>query len=176
MQIVAADSSSLIYLSKAGLLLPFSQLVHLIISERVFGECTYLPWAEDAEEINGLVQQKKILVHSVPEFWLSTPPSLGQGERSTIELWYLSNADEMLIDDRQGIKICKQWKIPFICAILVPTILWRHNLLSCPEEALDLVEKICQIGRYAQWIIDYTKEAILSLEPGQNKKIDQHPV
>ena len=158
MQTIIADSSSLIYLSKANLLGSYTQLVRLIISPHVYEECTRQLWTEDAQQIRDLVQEKRITIYTVPEVNHLALPHLGAGEKSTIELYYSLKADSIMIDDRKGIQICKKYRIPFLCAILVPGMLQQGHMLSGPDETDQFIEKICQIARYDQWIIQYAKE------------------
>ena len=158
MQVIVGDSSSLIYLSKVALLSSYAQLVHLIISPQVYEECTRLPWSEDAREIRHLVRKKKITICRIPEANQPPLPCLGAGEKSTIELYYALKADSVMIDDRKGIRVCKKQRIPFICAILVPGILQQSHVLSGPDETDRFIEKISQVGRYEQWIVNYAKE------------------
>ena len=158
MQTIIADSSSLIYLSKANLLCSYTQLVRLIISPHVYEECTRRLWSVDARQIRDLVQEKHITLCPIPEVNQLALPHLGAGEKSTIELYYVLNADSVMIDDRKGIQVCKKYRIPFLCAILVPGMLQQSHILSGPDETDQFIEKICRIGRYAQWIIQYAKE------------------
>ncbi|MGA1875693.1 MAG: hypothetical protein ACMUIA_08790 [bacterium] len=161
MQTITADSSSLIYLSKTGLLPLFAQVVHLAISHHVYRECTRPPWPDDARHIHHLVESGIMTVYEIPSAYHLPLPRLGAGERSTIELWYFLKADSVMIDDRKGICLCRQREIPFLCAILVPGIL-KQNLILRDQKEVDLcIEKICQVGRYAQWIIDYAKREAL---------------
>lgn len=158
LQTIIGDSSSLIYLSKVSLLRPYAQVVRLIISPQVYEECMRRPWSNDARQIQDLVQEKRLAICPVPEADQVVLPHLGAGEKSTIELYYLLKADAVMIDDRKGIKLCKRRRIPFLCAILVPALLQRSHLLSSPDEVDRLIEKICQIGRYEGWIVQYAKE------------------
>lgn len=158
MQTVIGDSSSLIYLSKASLLCTYAQLVRLIASPQVYEECTRHSCSEDARRIRDLVQEKWIAICPVPEVDQLALPHLGAGEKSTIELYYFLKADSVMVDDRKAIKVCMKRRIPFLCAILVPAILQQNHLLSGPDETDRLIEKICQIGRYGRWIIQYARE------------------
>jgi predicted nucleic acid-binding protein len=158
LQTIIGDSSSLIYLSKADLLCSYAQIVRLIISPHVYEECTRQMWAEDAQQIRGMVQEKRITICPVPDVNQLTLSHLGAGEKSTIELYYLLKADSIVIDDRKGIRICQKHHIPFLCAILVPGILQQSRMLSGPDETDQFIEKICRIGRYNQWIIQYARE------------------
>lgn len=154
---IIGDSSSLIYLSKVGMLAPYAQLVRLVISCRVYEECTRRQDSEDARQIRGMVQERSITVCPIPEANHLALPHLGAGEKSAIELYYVLKADSVIIDDRKGIQVCKKNRIPFLCAILVPAMLRQNHLLSDRETDL-FIEKICRVGRYNQWIITYAKE------------------
>ncbi len=175
MQTIVADSSSLIYLSKVEDLLPLlTQVVNLIISEQVYRECTHflkskVSPSKDAKQIEGLVYQGKISVFSVPKACgRIVLPKLGEGEKSILELWNMIKADLVMIDDKKGILACKNNDIPFLCAILIPGLLRRYNLLKDTEEVNQYIEKICQVGRYSSWIIAYAKECIFPSQKSYN--------
>ena len=161
MQTIVADSSSIIYLSKADLLPLFSQIVNLVITPHVYRECTLASNSDDAQQIKDLVQRGDIMICSVPVTYELAIPNLGTGEKSIIELWYFLDANSVMIDDKKGIRVCKLRKIPFFCAILVPVILQQNKILSGPKEVDMYIDKICQIARYSQWIIDYARKHIL---------------
>ncbi|MEW5803471.1 MAG: hypothetical protein AB1847_15370 [bacterium] len=148
----------MIYLSKVNLLRSYARIVSLVISSQVYEECTRQLWSEDARKIRSLVQEKIITLCQVPEVNQLALPHLGAGEKSTIELYYLLKADSVIIDDRKGIRMCKKLRIPFLCAILVPGMLQQSHMLSGPDETDQFIEKICQIGRYGEWIIQYARE------------------
>ncbi|NIQ40371.1 MAG: hypothetical protein GTN81_17570 [Proteobacteria bacterium] len=153
---LVADTSSLIYLAKSSIIRPFLQTFHVIIPPLVFQECVQRGYA-GSDEINGLREQGQLLVQSVredPRLPLKRPRG---GEREVIALFYQLGPDGVLIDDRDGVNVCRSLSIPFVSALLVPSLLITKKVLS-PREARRALEKIINVGRYSQRVVLFARD------------------
>jgi predicted nucleic acid-binding protein len=153
---LVADTSSLIYLAKSSIIRPFLQTFHVIIPPSVFRECVQRGYA-GSDEINGLREQGQLLVQSVrkdPRLALRLPRG---GEREVIALFYQLGPDGVLIDDGDGVKVCRSRGIPFVSALLIPSLLLTKKALS-PREAKKALEKIIEVGRYSRRVILFARE------------------
>jgi hypothetical protein len=152
---LVADTSSLIYLAKGAIIRPFVRFFQVTMPPSVYQEsiCEGYP---DSEEIRRLVREGLLTIQPVrenPHLNLELPKG---GERDVIVLFYQLGTDGILIDDGAGVKACRKRDIPFLSALLVPSILLLKRAIG-GEEAESSLNKIEKIGRYSQEVILFAR-------------------
>jgi hypothetical protein len=81
------------------------------------------------------------------------------GEREAILLFYQLGSDGILIDDGAGVKVCRSRGIPFVSALLIPSLLLRKGAIGTGE-AEESLEKIVQIGRYSPGVVLFARKVL----------------
>jgi len=155
---LVADTSSLIYLAKSSLIQPFLRAFHVTIPPLVYQESS-LKGYPGSDEIKGLIREGQLRVHPVREdsdLDLGLPKG---GERDTIILFYQLGPDGILIDDGEGVKACRSRGIPFVSALLIPSLLLMKKAIG-PMEAEESMKKIVAVGRYSQRVILFARKAL----------------
>ena len=155
---LVADTSSLIYLTKSSLIRPFLQAFHVAIPPLVYKESSPKGYP-GSDEIERLIGQGRLCVHPVREdgtLHLGLPKG---GEREAIMLFYQLEPDGLLIDDGEGVKACRSLGIPFVSALLVPSLLLMRRAIE-PTEAEEFLKRIVAVGRYSQHVIIFAREAL----------------
>ena len=152
------DSSSAIIIFKSGL---FDKLVHLyeiFMSESVYDELTNPGYAGADEFINYRSKKKiSVVLNKSSDFAIKFDDDelfrLDRGERDTLFEFFNGTADFIIIDDGKGAEYCRDNKIPYISALLVPRILQVSNIIS-EDLCRNKTEMIIFIGRYSKKIIE----------------------
>lgn len=155
---LVADTSSLIYLTKSSLIRPFLQAFHVAIPPLVYKESSPKGYP-GSDEIERLIGQGRLCVHPVREdgtLHFGLPKG---GEREAIMLFYQLEPDGLLIDDGEGVKACRSLGIPFVSALLVPSLLLMRRAIE-PTEAEEFLKRIVAVGRYSQHVIIFAREAL----------------
>ena len=153
-----ADTSSLIYLAKSSLIHAFVRAFHVTIPPLVYRECVHKGYP-GSDTIKGLRQKGWLSVHPVrkdPKLKLGLPTG---GEGEVILLFYQLNRDGILIDDGQGVKVCRSRGIPFASALLVPSLLLVKNAIGT-RQAEESLEQIVGVGRYSQRVIRFARTVL----------------
>ncbi len=152
---LVADTSSLIYLAKGAIIRPFVRSFQVTVPPSVYQEsiCEGYP---DSEEIRGLVREGLLTVQPVRENPYLNPDLPKGGERDVIVLFYQLGTDGILIDDGAGVKACRKRGIPFLSALLVPSLLLLKRAIG-GEEAKNSLNEIEKIGRYSQEVILFAR-------------------
>lgn len=167
MNIIVADSSSLILLTKCNLLEVLLKLFPVIIPEAVFQEVVNkdtLSRFADAKILSGLVSENKLRIVKVAPSAASVPFSLGSGEAEALMLAKQTEDSILATDDGKAIKACRYLGVPFIISPRITTELYRMRAVDL-DLARCAIEKMRIIGRYSPDII---AEAILELEVIRN--------
>ena len=155
---LVADTSSLIYLAKSSLIRPFLQVFRVSIPPLVYKESSPKGYP-GSDEIVRLIRQGRLCVHPVrgdATLHLGLPKG---GEREAIILFYQLEPDGLLIDDGEGVKACRSLGIPFVSALLVPSLLLMRKAIE-PREAEETLERIVAVGRYSQGVILFARKAL----------------
>ncbi len=170
---VLLDSSSAILLEKSDLLNELLGAYHVLMSEAVYLELT-----ENSYPSAGLFQaicregnisvQKSIKDNHQVSPKLEGMLLLDLGERETIQQYLDGKGDFIMLDDGKGARFCYKHQIPFINALLFPTILYESGWLSL-NQCHRKIERIKQLGRYSQKIITkaegFSKESLEAFLP-----------
>lgn len=151
------DTSSAILLQKAGIIEELLDTYKVIISKSVFDELL----SKSREGVSDFFQycsQKKIIISSNYSTASLMNLRLKGGERDIIILYLNKAGDFVIVDDRDAARFCKFNSIPYINALLVPAILNYNNIIT-KKTRDDAFDKLKEIGRYANWVIDYAASA-----------------
>ena len=155
---LVADASSLIYLAKSSLIRPFAQTFSVTVPSLVYQECVQKGYP-GSDLIKALQQKGWLCVRPVREDSF-LPLALPEGgEREVITLYYQLAPDGVLIDDGVGVKICRNRGIPFISALLIPSLLFTRKAIG-KREAEESLEKIVKVGRYSQNVIRFARNTL----------------
>lgn len=163
MNIIVADSSSLIILTKCSLMETLSGLFTILIPEAVFNEVVNKDTMQrfpDAKIITGLVSEGKIKVVNVRMSRQRLPISMDKGETEALILAKQTADSILATDDGKAIKACRYLGLSFIVSPKIAVELYRFNAIDLAK-AKSSIEKMKLIGRYSPEII---AEAILELE------------
>ena len=167
--LVISDSSSLIIGTKAGLLDAMCDEFRVEIPEKVFEE-TVIAGKElqkiDALRIEEAIEENKIVIKKAEPLkeskeakWLSQL-NLDKGETEAIKLYLQTNAELLLVDDRQAINAAKLLGINWATIPDIIMGLAERRKIS-REKALEAL-KIAQMeGRYK---IDFILKAFTKIE------------
>jgi len=158
---VVADTSSLILLTKASLIIPFCENNNIYVPEVVFKESTSKS-SYDGTILKRIFDSKKINLYLNPSNSLSYN-KLSGGEKEVIELFYQIKADCILIDDKKGVSLCREFKIPHLNALLIPIFLLKWDIISL-EKAHTAFNKLITIGRYSKKVIDIAKNEFANIK------------
>ena len=156
---LVADTSSLIYLARSSIIRPFLRAFHVTIPPLVYQECVHKGYP-GSDEIKGLRREGRLFVHPIRE---DSDLNLGLprgGEREVIILFYQLGPDGILIDDGDGVKACRSRGIPFLSAILVPSLLLEARILSA-RQAKEALGKMVEIGRYSESVVLFAHKALM---------------
>ncbi len=156
---LVADTSSLIYLAKSSIIRPFLGAFHVAIPPAVYRECIH-PGYPCSNEIKRLRQEGRFSIHPVREDSEFNTRLLKGGEREVIILFYQLGPDGILIDDGDGVKTCRSRGIPFVSALLIPSLLLVRGAIG-PREAEESLERIIDVGRYSQRVILFAQRTLL---------------
>lgn len=163
MKTIIIDSSSLILLSKCGLLHILTESFRIITPGAVFCEVVNKDTLEkysNTKVILNLVSEKRIKVVNIDKRINKLQLSLGKGELEALLLSKKITNSMLLTDDGKAIKACKYMKLPFIISPKIVVELYRLGKINFTK-AKSSIEKLRIIGRYSPDII---AEAILRLE------------
>ena len=178
---VFIDASSAILLHRADLFLPCARTFSLVMAEAVFREIT-IDGYPGASFFKTLDNRQVRVQHPVPG---KKPPGefyrLDRGEQETLALFLdcspSSDGSFIIIDDGKGAKFCRNQRIPFINALLVPKIFWYSGLMDTKAYE-DKTAKIIESGRYSAKIIKkagtLTKEELTYFLPERPDRGDTH--
>ncbi len=154
---LVADTSSLIYLAKSSIISPFLRVFHVTVPPLVYQECVHTGYP-GSDEIMGLQQEGRLSVNPVREDSDLSLGVLKGGEREVILLFFQLGSDGILIDDGEGVKVCRKRGIPFVSALLIPSLLLMKKALGAGEAEASL-EKIVEIGRYSRGVVLFARTA-----------------
>lgn len=132
------DSDGLIKLTKAGVLESVAKTWTCMIPQAVYeetverGKRAAYPDAATIEEILRAcrVPCKRPSAHPHAKRILQTAPSLGQGEREALHLFFEENANAIISDDARFLTVLEQAKIAYVPPALVVVQLVRWGEMS----------------------------------------------
>lgn len=164
---IVFDSSTLILLAKAELLVRVVEEIRVIITDIVEKECTRKQELPDAKLIKKLIEDGKIKVQDYEGGKegkkLGKDFNMGVGEISSL---LLARKKECILatDDRQALKGCKILGVPFLTAIHFLLRLYERGAIS-QELALAKVKTLERFGRYNTEIV---RDALQKIREGKN--------
>ncbi len=160
---LVSNTSTLVLLAKIGCLEQFIAISPVIeIPSQVKEESLFHPESYYALLIHKLIIQEKIKVVTVKEE--SIRPIINQfrldkGEAAAYILFNPLKHKAILTDDGELIKLCKLQEVPFTCALGVIVRLYDRKLIP-KEKALEKINELQRIGRYAPKLIAYFKSEV----------------
>ena len=164
---IVFDSSTLILLAKAELLVRVVEEIRIIITDIVEKECTRKQELPDAKLIKKLIEDGKIKVRNYDVEKegkkLGKDFNMGVGEISSL-LFAKKKGCILATDDRQALKVCKILRIPFLTAIHFLLRLYEKGAIS-QELALVKIKTLEEFGRYNTEII---RDALQKIREGKN--------
>ncbi len=155
MKLVVSNTSSLILLSKAGVLEKACRRYEINIPLSVEKEASSSKLREkysNALQIHDLIRSDALKVRKLTVRKKKMPVTLGRGEADAIRLFLELQAECLLTDDGKAIKVCRMLGIPFIISPSIVLNLCRNEALT-HHEALQSLEKLRLFGRYSPDII-----------------------
>lgn len=160
MKSILIDSSSAILLHKSGWLDATWAKFHLKTGRAVFRELT-IPGYPGADRFQRLVAAGEMEVLPL----IDTPPGsgdaalneMGPGERECITLFLAGSGQFILLDDGRGARYCRDHRIPYVNALLIPRILALADPTIGVQAVADAMAQISHLGRYATWVRDYAR-------------------
>jgi len=150
---ISVDASSLILITKIGLLNELCHTFNIIVSESVYHESTNYSEYNDAKIIKEYINNKRIFVKKVnkrQKFILD----LGEGEKQVLELYTQEKAKAVLIDDKKAIKGCKYHKINYITSPYLVYYFYKKKIINKNKAILSL-KSLEEFGRYKADIIGF---------------------
>lgn len=167
MNIIVADSCSLILLAKSGLLKALTEFRRVIVPTAVLEEVVNQDTIEkfpDAKSISVMISQGKIEICSRELLDRKPPLTLGKGEWAAIRLAQeMGEGAVLATDDGKAIKTCRFLNLPFVISPKIATELYRQERIA-GAAAKSAIEIMRLEGRYAPDII---AEALLKLKETQ---------
>jgi predicted nucleic acid-binding protein len=152
---LVADASSLIYLAKASIIRSFLESFEVTVPPSVYRELVREGYPH-SEKIRRLSEDGSLVIQPVKKHPGLNPTLLRGGERDVILLFYQLGSDGILIDDGAGVRACRQCGIPFVSALLVPSLLLIKDTIDA-KQAKKSLDKIEEIGRYSREVILYAR-------------------
>jgi hypothetical protein len=171
MKTVLIDASSAILLYKVELFDLMVQVHALAVSASVFQELTVPARcgaaAFDRAYRNGAIQRIDIRTEgsgSGPS-WAA---GLGEGERDTLLAYELIRADFIILDDRRGVRCCRDRQVPHINALLCPLTLYSAGRISA-DQCRHFFDRLTAVGRYSRTVVEYarqcTTDSLIAFQP-----------
>ena len=163
-RLVVSDSSSLILLAKADMLRETGKIFRIIIPQKVFEETVVKGKElkkEDAFRIETCVG-KGIEIHGIKESpkvkELAEQLGIGKGEEEAFHLYFNKNADLLLTDDRQAIKLANLLGINWSGVPNIVLLLYKMGL-SDHDASLEKMSLLEKYGRYKlEYIVEMKKK------------------
>ena len=159
---IASDASTLILLAKAEILEEFlGSLEHEVAIDPVVAqECCGNKPALDGLVIQRCIREKRIRVRTTKQQAIvqrvRADFALGAGEAATIALAMARKAALVLIDDKQGINVCKLLKLPFATALTILVRMHEKRVLS-RDGALRKLALLAHYGRYRKELVEQAR-------------------
>ena len=154
------DASSAIILYKADLHTITADLYNLLMVPSVVDEVTQKNYPGAGAYQQLIAAHRITTAHSVEKVPQQKDSkrltTLDPGEKDSIRMLLNGTGDFLITDDGDAAKFCRQTSLPFINALLIPTILTVIE----PEKADHwhlCGNRVMTIGRYSEWVINYAR-------------------
>jgi predicted nucleic acid-binding protein len=161
MKTVLIDACSAILLFKAGLFDIMTQAHALVVTAAVFKELTVATHpgaaAFDQAYRRAGIQLIDINNRNPEPAWAA---GLGAGERATLLAFEPLKADFVIIDDRRGVRCCRERNVPHINALLCPLTLNAAGMIDT-DRCRQAFGQLTVIGHYSRIVIDYARNCTL---------------
>lgn len=154
---ILLDSSSAILLEKSAMLDHLLDAYEVVLCESVYTELTENSYPS-SRLFRRLVENSQLQIsHLKKEVMVSSEQKdllalLGEGEKETIKHFMAGMGDFIMLDDGKAAKFCFNYRLPFINALLLPTVLAYSGRLSLGQ-CESKTNKIKKIGRYSDKIL-----------------------
>ena len=160
---IISDGTSIILLTKAGLLELFVNRNKVIVPKLVYGEVVKgkIKGRGDSMLVEKLVTEKKLSVMPVNKATknkIEKMFNLKGGELEVISL-ALGKPHAIITDDKKCLNAAKALKINFITSLDVIAVFYKKGIIK-KESALECIDILEEYGWYARDLIKSYKEAI----------------
>jgi hypothetical protein len=157
MKATLIDASSAILLFKAGLFETMASAFNVAVAPAAFQEITVTghDGADGFKESLARRQIKMATFRPPPE----TEPALaalGAGERETIIAFQQGAADFVIMDDRKGALFCRERRIPYINALLCPSVLLGAGYVDHAMHSAAFA-RLLHLGHYSRAVIAFAR-------------------
>ncbi len=164
--LVVSDSSSLILITKAGLLSILCKEFEVEIPMKVFEE-TVIAGKDlqkpSAFQVEKAIHAKDIAVKKLSTIKESSVYPLSGGEKEAVELYFQSEADLLLMDDWSGIRAAKTLNINWTTALgLLMEFVDRKKISR--QDGIEALRILQNEGRYK---LDFITEAFNEIQNGR---------
>lgn len=166
---ICADTSSLLFLAKAGILNAVVKHYDVFIPSVVLEELALEKWEQYPETIEIRNLFEKSILHLAPShrtdmslFSETELNRLDKGERAVLESWKNLGACFILTDDKQLVMVCRKHSIPFTSAVIIPAMLYKYNVLTSGEMSR-AVDAILQMGYFSRRIKSAVQNLLIFL-------------
>ncbi len=158
---IVADASSLIYLSKAGVLRHYCRIKDVFVASQIYNELI----CKNVNKINDditvykqLVADNLLNIYKAP-FTKRKSNNLSAPDYLIIELYEHCRAQAVLTDDGKVCRWCKAHNIAYINAPIALLALLYNKMLTY-EVFVEKLTEIYRLGRYSQFVFDYMNKLI----------------
>jgi len=155
---IAADSCSLIFLGRMGLLQEYRAVHTILLTRAVYDEVTRVPLhAATGENRKPCTELLCVNVADLPVPATSGRPmraGLSAADRSIVDAYHCLHAAGILTDDKAVCRHCRHQAIPYINTPMALFVLLYHGRLS-HNDYTDALRTLYGMGRYGQFVHDY---------------------
>lgn len=158
------DSCALIYLYHSDLLRYTTRLYKFVSIPEVLQELSVRATSKELQIYYQCLQIQKIEEMDTPLF----SKKLSVTDKKLILLYNQHAFDYkgILSEDGKILEYCKKNSIPHYCCLSLVAELVKNNILTL-EQAQHHMNFLLEIGRYAQWVIDYAQNLLESLKKNE---------
>jgi hypothetical protein len=151
------DASSAILLFKGGIFDIVVSGYRVIMAASAAMEVTR-PGHAGADHFAGMLADSVIAAMTPTGRPAGLPKGLHAGESDTLALYQGGCGDFIVVDDGKAAAFCRDTRIPYLNALLLPRVLHLAGRLSARERKA-ATRAIISVGRYADWVIQYAEKA-----------------
>ncbi len=151
-----ADSSSLILLTKAGLLKPLLDTFQVIVPPLVYEEMTRKD-QPDGRLLRTCLQEGLYQIQT-PSVLNHNAHGLKGGDREVFIL-HQELGGTILTDDGRLAALCRRQRLPYLNALTAAVDIWRYHHIDFSTLYQALL-RLIQLGRYSDWVVAYVEKLI----------------
>ncbi|MBD3373891.1 hypothetical protein GF406_02550 [candidate division KSB1 bacterium] len=143
---LATDTSSLIILSRAGLIDQLTKYAEFRIPEQVWQELCKGSTPSELELFKTSVTLYPTKKGTPSILW-----NLKNTDQAVVTLYDQTKPHAILSDDGTILKGCKKHGIPHLCSLSLCAVLYQSRIWNL-DETQNALEKVEKVGRYSAWV------------------------